>query len=96
MEWGEEERALMLPGGRGTVTYYHVNTGALNNWHVLIAITLWPPHDQVGDVPEFRAGRQKLRALEDRLQVSADGHLGGGWAVPPLWGLEGGEGHLHL
>lgn len=24
----------------------------------------------VGDVPEFRAGRTKLRALEDRLQVT--------------------------
>ena len=28
----------------------------------------------VGDVPEFRAGRQKLRALEDRLQVMSKPH----------------------
>ncbi|PNW86446.1 hypothetical protein CHLRE_02g086700v5 [Chlamydomonas reinhardtii] len=30
----------------------------------------------VGDVPEFRAGRQKLRALEDRLQTQVEGSLG--------------------
>ncbi|GIL79342.1 hypothetical protein Vretimale_16532 [Volvox reticuliferus] len=30
----------------------------------------------VGDVPEFRAGRQKLRALEDRLQMQVEGSLG--------------------
>ena len=53
----------------------------------LITITLWPsppPHDQVGDVPEFRAGRQKLRALEDRLQVRGDSHLEGVGVPPPL------------
>ncbi|GAX73150.1 hypothetical protein CEUSTIGMA_g603.t1 [Chlamydomonas eustigma] len=30
----------------------------------------------VGDVPEFRAGRQKLRTLEDRLQGLVEGSLG--------------------
>ncbi|GFR44477.1 hypothetical protein Agub_g5740, partial [Astrephomene gubernaculifera] len=29
----------------------------------------------VGDVPEFRAGRQKLRSLEDRLQQQVEGSL---------------------
>ncbi|KXZ47642.1 hypothetical protein GPECTOR_34g801 [Gonium pectorale] len=30
----------------------------------------------VGDVPEFRAGRQKLQSLEDRLQTQVEGSLG--------------------
>ncbi|MEW5315453.1 MAG: hypothetical protein WDW38_006880 [Sanguina aurantia] len=46
---------------------------------------------KVGDVPEFRAGRQRLRALEDRLQALIEGSLGEAFAAS----ASGGGGVTH-
>jgi hypothetical protein len=42
----------------------------------------------VGDVPEFRAGRQRLRSLEDRLQSEVEGALAAALAKGPAAGAE--------